>query len=196
MSRRPSGVERFPVAGSRLPADRVKIDRLAADHARRAGGLGDQRDHAQLPRHQRRVEPLRLARQQAERLGLQAVAGENRHALAVHDVRRRPPAPQIVVVHRRQIVVNQRIGVDHLDRARRRHRRVARRGFGRADRLRHAFGAREHQQRAQPLAAAEQAVAHRVGDDRRRRRRGVERKASSARLDFLAARVEILVEGH
>ena len=106
---------------SRRP-DRIEIDRLSADHAGRAGGVGDQRQHAQLPHHQRGVMPLRFAREQAKRFGLQTVAGENRHAFAVHDVRRRPPAPQVIVIHRRQVVVDQRIGVDHFDRARRRHR--------------------------------------------------------------------------
>ena len=67
----------------------------------------------------------RLARQQRERFGLQAVAGENRHAFAEHDVERRPPASQRVVVHRRQIVVDERIRVDHLDRARGGQRELA-----------------------------------------------------------------------
>ena len=65
-----------------------------------------------------------LAREQRERFGLQAVAGQNRDAVAVHDVQRRPAAPQRVVVHRRQIVVNERIGVNQLDGAGRRQRQV------------------------------------------------------------------------
>ena len=39
----------------------------------------------------------------------------------------RPAAAQVVVVHRRQVVVDQRIGVDHLDGAGRRQRRLDRR---------------------------------------------------------------------
>jgi hypothetical protein len=33
----------------------------------------------------------------------------------VGDVRRRPAAAQVVVVHRRQVVVDQRVGVDELE---------------------------------------------------------------------------------
>ena len=53
-----------------------------------------------------------LAREQGERLGQQAVARQNRHAFAVNDVRRGPAAPQRVVVHRGQIVVDERVGMD------------------------------------------------------------------------------------
>ena len=82
---------------------------------------------AQLPAGDRVIVGRRLAREQRERLGLQAVAGEDGDAVAVDDVQRRPPAPQRVVVHRRQIVVNQRVGVNQLDRAGRRQREVDRR---------------------------------------------------------------------
>ena len=116
------------------------------------------------------MKALWLSSEQPKRFRLQSVAGENRHALAMHHVRRRPSAPQVIVVHRRQIVVDQRVGVNHLDRARGRHGEIACRGFGGATRLRDAFGAGNHQQRPQPLAAAKQAVAHRVDDDWGRRR--------------------------
>ena len=53
------------------------------------------------------------------RLGEQAVAGEDRHVLAEHHVRGRAAPAQVVVVHRRQVVVDQRVGVDQLDRGRR-----------------------------------------------------------------------------
>ncbi len=76
----------------------------------------------------RRIVAAGLARQQRERLGLQPVAGENRDAVAVDDVQRRPSAPQRVVVHRRQVVVDQRVGVDQLDRARGRQREIGCRG--------------------------------------------------------------------
>ena len=68
----------------------------------------------------------RLAGEQRERLGLQPVAGEHGDAVAVDDVQRRPSAPQRVVVHRRQIVVDQRVRVDHLDGARGGHGEIDR----------------------------------------------------------------------
>ena len=45
----------------------------------------------------------------------QGVAGQDRRRLAEHLVAGRPAAAQVVVVHRRQVVVDQRVGVDHLD---------------------------------------------------------------------------------
>ena len=49
---------------------------------------------------------------------LQCIAGENRGCFVEAHVTRWPAASQIVVVHRRQIVVNERVGMDHLKRAR------------------------------------------------------------------------------
>ncbi len=60
----------------------VEIDRLSADHAGHPGGLGNQRDRRQLSRCERPVGIRGLAREERERLGQQAVPGENRHALA------------------------------------------------------------------------------------------------------------------
>ena len=65
----------------------------------------------------RRVRRALLALgEEPDRLGEEPVAGEDRHVLAVLDVRGRPPAAQLVVVHRGQVVVDQRVGVDQLDR--------------------------------------------------------------------------------
>ena len=55
--------------------------------------------------------------QHVEGVGQQGVAGEYRHRLAEDLMRGRAAAAQIVVVERRQIVVDQRVGVDHLQRA-------------------------------------------------------------------------------
>ena len=138
---------------------------------------------------------LGLAREQAERLGLQAVAGENCHALAVNHVRRWPPAAQVIVIHRREVVVDQRVGVNHLERAGRRHGGVARGGCRSAHGLRDALGAGQYQQRPQPLAAGHQAVAHGVshlgghfGRCREKPREGS--------LDFLSPHVYVLRERH
>jgi hypothetical protein len=89
-------------------AGRVEVDRLAARHADRARRLREQRAR------RRRVAQLR-APERLERLRLQRVAGEQRGRLAERDVAGRPAAPHRVVVHRRQVVVHERIRVDHLD---------------------------------------------------------------------------------
>jgi hypothetical protein len=63
----------------------------------------------------RGIAPWRLAGQQFEGERLQRVAGEDGGRLVERDVAGRLAAAQIVVVHRRQVVVDQRVGVDHLD---------------------------------------------------------------------------------
>src|SRR6185437_16899539 len=84
----------------------------------------------------------------------QPVAGENGGRLVEGLVRGRTAAAQVVVVHRRQVVVDQRIAVDAFDRAAgaQRRRRVA------AERA----GGLDGQERPQPLAAAERAVTYGV----------------------------------
>ncbi len=89
-----------------------------------------------------------------ERLRVQAIAGEDRDVLAERHMTRRAAAPEGVVVHRREIVVDQRIGVDQLERRRQRHRLLARE----ADRVR----GRERQDGPDALAAGQQRVAHRL----------------------------------
>ena len=101
--------------------DGEQIDRLAADHAARAGRDGNASNRADLSRGERGV--ARLGREQRKRLGQQPVAGQNGHPFAVDDVVRGPPPPQRVVVHRRKIVVDERVGVDELDGACGRQRR-------------------------------------------------------------------------
>src|SRR5687768_8632123 len=53
-----------------------------------------------------------------ERKYLQSVAGEDRRRLAEFLVTRLTPSSEIVVVHRRQVVMDQRVSMDHLDRGR------------------------------------------------------------------------------
>ena len=91
-----------------------------------------------------------------KRLGVERVAGEDRDVLAEGDVAGRAAAAQLVVVHRRQVVVDQRVGVDQLERRRERHHL---RGIA-ADRDR----GREREHRADPLARREQRVAHRLDE--------------------------------
>ena len=101
-------------------AGRLQIDRLAADHP---GRRRPPRAIACIARSFRaatiRSVRRRLPREQRKRFGLEPVSREDGDAVAVHDVQRRPASAQRVVVHRRQVVVNQRVGVNQLDRARR-----------------------------------------------------------------------------
>ena len=159
----------------------VEVDRLAADHAGGAGGGGDHADRLQLARDDGRMRVVRLARQPGERLGEEAVADEDRLALAEADVRRRPSAAQVVVVHRRQVVVDQRVGVNQLERTGRRHGEPAGLGLGAED----GVGGGQRQERTDAFAAAEQRIAQAgVEHGRRRWRRrngpaqaGIDRRA-------------------
>ena len=125
-----------------------EIAHLAADHAahgaRGGGEFRDQRDSA--------VGRAVHLRQHLEGEREQRVAGQNRHGVAEDFVAGGVAAAQIVVIERGQIVVNQRIGVDQLERAGR--------GFDADRRIRHSFGGGHAQDRADALAAREQAVAH------------------------------------
>ena len=71
---------------------------------------------------------------------------------------RRPAAAEIIVVHRRQVVVHERVGVDHLEGTRERKRQA---GRG-ADHLRR----RQGQDGPDPLAAGEEAVTDRLAEPR------------------------------
>ena len=95
--------------------DAVEVDRLPAGHAADAGRLGEHRAGSGA------VGKAALG-EHAERERLQRVAGEQRRRLAERDVARRLAAAQRVVVHAREVVVNERIGVDELDRGRRARR--------------------------------------------------------------------------
>ena len=64
---------------------------------------------------------VRVVRErEAERLGEERVAREERDALAERDVRARPTAPLVVVVERGKVVVDERERVHELERGRRR----------------------------------------------------------------------------
>ena len=80
------------------------VEVLPADHP--------ERRVRQLARRARR----RVAEHEPERLDEQGVAGEQRDAFAERDVRARPAAPLVVVVERRQVVVDERERVNELDR--------------------------------------------------------------------------------
>ena len=81
------------------------VEVLAADHAeRRLGQLA-------------RDSGVAYDEREPERLGEQRVAGEDPDRLAVALPGRRLAAPLLVVVERRQVVVDEREGVDELERA-------------------------------------------------------------------------------
>ena len=84
----------------------------------------------------------------------QPVAGQDRGGVVGLLVQGRPAAAQIAVVHRRQIVMDQRIAVDAFERGAGQQRGVAR----------HAEHGRtlDHQERPQPFSAAEARIAHRL----------------------------------
>ena len=120
----------------------------------------------------------RLVREQLECEHLQRVAREDRGRLVEGAVRRRPAATQVVVVHRGQVVVHERIGVDQLDGRRRRVERVrcdADRAAGRID-----------EQRPDALALAERGVAHCLRAGARAPARPAAGSLRSTRFDALA----------
>ena len=67
-----------------------------------------------------------IARQQVEREGQQAVAGQDRRRLVERLVGGRLAAAQIVIVHRRQVVVHQRIAMHAFERGAGQQRALAR----------------------------------------------------------------------
>ena len=129
---------------------------LAADHSSdRAGScrqLVGQRN-APFGRYSTCAQHLKGERQKS-------VAGENRHRVAENFVTSRTATAQIVVIERRQIVVNQRIRMDQLQRTGSVLERFA---------IALLPPARPHtQHRPYPLPACEQTVPHRFVDILRR----------------------------
>ncbi len=99
-----------------------------------------------------------------ERLCIQPIAGEDRDVLTERHMAGGTSAPERVVVHRRQVVVDQRVGMDQLERRRQRHRVLSLKPYC----LR--GGEREH--RSDALATGQQRVAHRLLQARGERRLG------------------------
>ena len=125
---------------------------LPGNQLQRAGGFGDLQNQIAV----RIARPAFGLRGDFKRLRQQRVARQHGDAFAEHLVVGRLAAAEIVVVHRRQIVVDERIGVDALDGARERQ------GVGFAS----AAGLRggEAEGRAHPFAAGEERVTHRLVD--------------------------------
>lgn len=84
----------------------------------------------------------------------QGVTGQNGRRFVKSLVAGGTATAEIVVVHGGQIVVDERISVDHLHRARRRQ--------GGLDFPAARFGRQKHEHRPQPFARREQTVPHRL----------------------------------
>ena len=128
------------------------VERLAADHAGGSRGAREPREHFDLRLWS--GGELGIRGEHLERERLQRVAGEDRRRFVELPVRRGTAAPQIVVVHRGQVVVHERVGVNQLDGGGDRVERV----FGGSDEL----AARVDEERSHALSAAEHGIAHRV----------------------------------
>jgi hypothetical protein len=102
-----AGLELVQAAQARgaLRDERLDVDVLAADHAVDAGGGGELADGLEQVGG---VASL-LVEDELERLGVEAVAGEDGDVLAVLDVAGGPAAAQIVVVHGREVVVDEAV---------------------------------------------------------------------------------------
>src|SRR3989442_566939 len=171
----------------RLGADRLAlgldVHDLPADHAVGAGRLRDLRHHVgNDPRVRRAVD---VAGDQPERVREQRVAGQDGHRLAEHLVIGEPAAAIVVVVHRGQVVVDQRIRMDQLERARRGQHALGHAADG--------LAAGDDENGAQALAARHHAVAH--GPVDRRRWRVLRREDTVERLvDEAPAVVDVRLE--
>jgi hypothetical protein len=78
---KPIGVERYVVAWRQTR--RLQVDGLSTNEARGTGGIADGLQDTDLSRQDDRLGDRWLAREQGKGFGLQAVAGQNRNAVAV-----------------------------------------------------------------------------------------------------------------
>src|SRR3954453_19098346 len=126
--------------------ERADVDVLPADHPVHAGGGGQLRHRGEDGGGLARL----LTQDEPEGLRVEAVAGEDGDVLAELDVAGRAAAGQLVVVHRGEVLVNEGVRVDELERGGEREHGggVAAGGAGR--------GEREHGTDA--LAAGQQRV--------------------------------------
>ena len=100
--------DRVAVEGGALGGE---VERLAARHPAEAGGAGEHGDEG------RADAAIGLeARQDVEGHGEQRVAGKDRGRLVEGAMQGRAAAAQVVVVHRRQVVVDEAVGVDAFER--------------------------------------------------------------------------------
>ena len=131
----------------------LEVHGLAGHERRVAARPGELADRPDLLRVR---QPL-VARDHAEGKAEQRVGREDGHPLADRLVQRRAPAPDVVVVHRGQIIVYERKGVHELGRARRRQRQRLVAGGG--------LARRQAEHRAQAFAGRGKRVAHAARND-------------------------------
>ena len=134
-------VDRLAVAETAFAGE---VEDLAAGHAADAGGAGQRAGQQQTHLS---VLVDRIAGDDVEGNRQQRVAGEDRGGVVIGFVQGRAAAAQVGIVHRRQIVMDQRVAVDAFQRG-----ADQQRGFARDAEHR---GALDRQERPQPLAAAE-----------------------------------------
>ena len=128
---------------------RREVDHLPPHHAARAGCRGE-RQH-ELRAHAG-VGVRLAARKDLEGERKERVAGEDCRPLVERLVHRRHAAAHVVVVHARQIVVDERVAMDALEGG----GGIERCGRGDIEQRR----ALDHEERAEALAARQQRVAH------------------------------------
>ena len=133
-----------------------KVEHLAAGHAGEPAGAGKPED--ELAAH-RGVGMNRRIGEALEGERLERVAGEDRRRLVEGAMDARLAAAQVVVVHRRQVVVDERVAMQELDR-----------GAGLHDAgvvAPEEAGGLDDEERPQALAAGERRVPHRRHQPRR-----------------------------
>ena len=142
-------VHELELGQAELPADGGEVDGLAAGHAAGARGLGQLADHGDLAPG---VVGDRGVGDMLEGLGLKGVTDQQRGGLVELDVHGGLAAAQHVVVHAGHVVMDEGVGVDHLE------------GAGdaiEAFRLGAAqLAAGMYEERTHPLAAAQHRIAH------------------------------------
>jgi hypothetical protein len=150
-------VHALDARGIEWPAHCLDVDGLSAGHARGADCL---RQHLHLLQPcDLRQRAFGIASKHLECQGLQCIAGKHRSPFVEGTMAGGPTAAQVVIIHCRQVVVDQAVGVDELHGDRsiiERLRWRAERGAGGI-----------HQHRPQSLAAAKRAVTHGFKQPRR-----------------------------
>jgi len=127
---------------------RIQIEDLSGDQSQAAGGMGELRDHGGA-----RVAAIGFGSgYRSKGLGKQSITRQDRHSLAVNPVVCGAAAAEVVVIHARQVVVNEGVGVDAFDGA----------GGGQSSGLLSAggTGGGEAENGAEPFPPGEKAVAH------------------------------------
>ncbi len=157
---------------------RLEVEDLAADHVAKPRGASERQNERGADR---RVGIRLRIGGDVEGIGQKSVADEDGGRFVIGLVGRWPAASQIVVVERRQIVVDKRIAMHHFD------------GRGGAQHAL-ALNAQEprrldHQKRPQSLSAAEARIAHGREEPRRPDRLARQGKGGQQPVQHVLGRV-------